>query len=174
MSGFTIRIGESSPSSVAALIKCLYETGIQFTIENSDDIVNSIASIIESQHMNPTWFATDSMLRVVEKIKQKNSSEKVSEFVDAVYHISEYEGCNIPMKPTEHFKEFCGSEWLDHRGLISKSNAICFLKYQISARGLKVCDTIVHTNEWLRELIGEDKREIYIQEFPFIVRRFFV
>ena len=79
-------------------------------------------------------------------------------------------GSSVLRRPTDHFKDYCGSGWLTREGLISEKEAIEFVRYH--SRTLEN-DGVIKLNDWLRCLINENRYEMYIAELPVIVQRFF-
>ena len=80
---------------------------------------------------------------------------------------------SIHKKPTTHFKEFCGGEWLNKKGMITFEQAHDFVEWQIKQRGLKEKDGMLFLDEYFQNLFQEYRSFIYRQEIPKLVQKFF-
>jgi len=79
----------------------------------------------------------------------------------------------IKRKPTDHFRDICGKEALNSKGLLSKKDALDILDYYIKIHKLKENDGIIIMNEWFQKLIQESGPTVYRSELPKIVEKFF-
>jgi len=78
------------------------------------------------------------------------------------------------LRPTEHFKTFCGSEGLTKDGLLSKKMALNFIMYQITLRGVKVSDGSIYMNEYLNLLFDTNLNKIRNDELLGLIDTLFI
>ena len=76
-------------------------------------------------------------------------------------------------KPTDHFREMCGKEVLNSKGMLSKKDALNLLEYYIKVHNLREDNGIIFMNDWIRLLVQESKPTIYRSELSVIVEKFF-
>lgn len=77
------------------------------------------------------------------------------------------------LSPTDHFKQFCGNEWLNPNGKLTYANALEFVELQIQQRGLKEKDGMIFLNEYFQNLFQDYRTFMYRHEIPELARRFF-
>jgi hypothetical protein len=84
--------------------------------------------------------------------------------------------CSKPvfLQPTQHFKKFCDSTWLNSKGLIHKELALYFVEQQLKMRGIKRDGIIIYTNDYLRDLFQTNAAIIYEKDIPSYVDQLFV
>ena len=80
---------------------------------------------------------------------------------------------DIHRKPTAHFKEYCGGEWLNKKGMITRAQAIDFLNYNMKKRGIEERNGIIFLNDWMKGLLQEYRTIINRDELPGMIEKFF-
>lgn len=65
-----------------------------------------------------------------------------------------------PQKPTEHFKEFCGSEWLNPDGRISQRCVLDFFDQQCKIRKIRTENGQIFLNDWAKKLFQTNAETI--------------
>ena len=177
----------SNEIELVTLLKFFYEMKFSFTIQNYDNFKNILFNAICADMINPCWIRSSNVRTVLKNIESEMEARakitedsnikekllKIQEFVRKVEYSIENKDMNCLRKPTDHFKEFCGPMWLTRNGLISENEAIEFLRYNIKKHNMEEKDGIVKINEWMRSLLQEHRYEIYIEELPLFVERFF-
>lgn len=163
-----IIVDPTTADSVPAIFKFFYENSMHFTIHNEDSIPTLIA-LIEAGKIQPQWCSP--IIDLLDTIPQ-TSSNTIDEFINQVHDIHNLGSLEAYVKPTEHFKSYCGPEGLTPNGMTCKKYLLDFMDYQIKARGLKEENGVITTNEWLQGLILEYRSIIYRHEIPHIINRF--
>ena len=77
------------------------------------------------------------------------------------------------MTPTDHFKSYCGKEWLNSEGKLSIDNILEFLYQQIKIRDIKIINNYIITDKWLQDLLQDYRPSIHEDELPVIAHQFF-
>jgi hypothetical protein len=162
-----IIVDATTADSVPAIFKFFYENSIQFGIHNQDSIPTLI-SLIEAGTIEPHWCSP--ITNLLDTISLK--SEKVQEFISQVHDIHNLDNLTIHVKPTDHFRNYCGAEGLTREGLTCKKYLLDFMDYHIKVRGLKEENGVIHINEWFQGLIQEYRTTIHRRELPHIINRF--
>jgi hypothetical protein len=77
-------------------------------------------------------------------------------------------------KPTPTFKNFCGSEWLSAKGLITEQDALRRILLHIDVMGLfnSESNRIILDQE-LTELFGSVQGALYMRDLPSLIQRLF-
>ena len=161
-----------SSREVAQLLRFLYESSVSYTIAHDSICISSLIKAIEEKMINPAWMKHSGMKSIVDALEKTSKSESIRVFIAMVrgFDINSF---NVELVPTEHFKAYCGPEWVNKYGLITKRDAVEFIEYNIAIQKLKEVDGIITTNQWLQELLQEYRPTIYRQEIPNLVHRFF-
>jgi len=179
----------SNEIELVTLLKFFYEMKLSFMIQNYENFKNILFNAICGDMIYPCWIRSSNIRTVVKSIQSemeararitnnediniKENLLKIQEFVKKVEYSTENKDMNCLRKPTDHFKEFCGPMWLTRNGMISEKEAIEFLKYNIKKHNMEEKNGLVKINEWMRSLLQENRYEIYIEELPLFVERFF-
>jgi hypothetical protein len=80
---------------------------------------------------------------------------------------------SIYMTPTQHFKELCGGEWLNKKGMMTYANALDFVDWQFKQRGIKEKDGMIFLTEYFQTLFQDYRSFIYRKDIPELVKKFF-
>ena len=167
----SLTVGKLSPGEVSHLLRFLYESSISYKIEYDNVFISELINAIEDNMINPVWLSQQGMKEILNEL-ESYSSEKIRLFIVMVkgFDINSF---NEELIPTEHFKLYCGSEWLNKNGMITKRDVVKFIEYSIEVQKLKEVDGIIMTNQWLQDLLKEYRNTIYRKEIPNLVHRFF-
>jgi len=72
-------------------------------------------------------------------------------------------------KPTEHFKEFCGSHCLNSDGLTSCEDVLYIINNNIRNQRIKKEGGVIYANDWIKELFQSSKERYYESELPGLI-----
>lgn len=99
---------------------------------------------------------------------------KLFKFIDSVKGYYNDSFSSVMLKPTEHFKTFCGSEALTHYGLMSKRMALNYIMYQIDMRKIKMEDDIIYMDEYLNSLFNTKLHKVRRDELVDLIDTLFI
>ena len=109
----------------------------------------------------PSWLNNKKFEPYINSLRSKYSEDnKLHNFLDSVKEHYNDSFSSVMLKPTEHFKTFCGSEALTYYGLMSKKMALNYVMYQINLRKIKVKDDIIYMDEYLNSLFNTSLHKI--------------
>jgi hypothetical protein len=148
MSNFSVSF-KNLKSSIPKVLRLLYESGVEFECNWNEEFIKELDNC--NSELNTVW---------LKKIGLANS-------------VVIKEG-DVFRKPTSHFKEYCGDEWLNKKGTMTTEEAIYFLNYNIKLRKMKEKDGCIFINEWMQGLLKEYRSVIYREELPLLVDRLFI
>lgn len=177
-----------SEEHMVRLLAFLHDTKIQFRVEDSNTFEQILYQAICGDKINPAWLRRDIFNSILTNIEEKllleleehkdNTTElevkikMIEDFRALVKKNFTSDSMMMLYKPTRHFKEYCGSEWLTSNGLISPNTAMTFLEHTIKNRNIQVMNGVIYTTEWLRAVLEDTREIIYYDELPILVNRF--
>lgn len=147
MSNFSVSF-KNLKSSIPKVLRLLYESGVEFECNWNEEFVKELNNC--NSEVNDVW---------LKKIGFSNT-------------VVIKEG-DIFRKPTPHFKEYCGDEWLNKQGKMTTDQAIYFLNCNIKLKNMKEKDGCIFINEWMQGLLKEYRNVIYREELHLLVDRLF-
>ena len=160
------RVSFYNQKSASQILRFLYESGLLCHIEYTDECISMICKELKDGTINPIWLNCKSLETLRKRLESSDASSLLCETETEEWFVKR-------MKPNDHFKQYCGSEWLSKDGRISPEQAVEFLKYHIKCRKMNVSNGIIRADSWFQEVIQESKEEIYEGELNHIVKRFF-
>lgn len=148
-----IQIKLETEEDLVDFVKFLSNTSIQFT--GDDNFMKLFHKAIISGKISPSWLDNDIFSSYLESIsKEYNEDERLQRFIKSIKGCYNDSFSSVKLKPTEHFKKFCGPEWLNYNGLMSKKSAYDFVMYQISVRKISISDDKINMTDYLKELLN--------------------
>jgi hypothetical protein len=149
----SINIKLETESEVIEFVKFLSKVSIHFI--GDDKFTNLLHKAILSGKIVPSWLDNDIFSSYLESIsKEYYEDERLQRFINSIKGCYNDSFSSVKLKPTEHFKKFCGPEWLNYNGLMSKKSAYDFVMYQISVRKVNVYDDKINVNDYLKDLLN--------------------
>ena len=146
-------INLETEEQMTEFIKFLSNKSIRFTAD--EYFIKLLYKSIISGKINPSWLDNDIFDKYLDDIsKEYNTDERVQLFINSVKGHYNESFSSVKLKPTEHFKKFCGPEWLNHEGRMSKKSAYNFVMYQISVRDVVLKDEKIYLNDYLKDLLN--------------------
>jgi hypothetical protein len=179
-----------SEGDMVRLLSFLHDTKIQFRVEDPVRFERILYQAIDGDKVNPAWLRNRVFDDILTDIEEKlllehedggSSKHDTTELEEGIKMIADFRSLvrkehtpysmRVLYKPTEHFKEFCGGEWLTQKGFISPHTAVTFLEYNIQKRGIRVTNGVIYTTEWLRAVLEDTRETIYHDELPILVNK---
>jgi hypothetical protein len=155
-----------SEDDMPKLLTFLHETNIQFSVENPSTFQQILYKALKNKKVNTNALRNPAIESQIIGIEDT----LVQEVIGDTSTIKETtDSMSILYKPTEHFKEFCGSEWLNANGLISANTALTFLEHNIKSRGIRMVNRVIYTTEWLRAVLQDTREAICYDELHGLV-----
>lgn len=171
-----------SEEHMMRLLAFLHTTQIPFQIENPSKFQRTLYQLIDEDKVNPSWLRHSELEEQMDSIEKELEQAVGEEDEEAKAHChmfkefrnlvkKEYnsDSMRVLYKPTDHFKEFCGGEWLTRDGLISANTALTFLEHNIKTRGIRMVNGVIYTTEWLRTVLQNTRDTIFYDELPILV-----
>ena len=170
-----------SEEHMLCLLSFLHTSNIPFKIENSSKFQRILYQLIDEDKVNPSWLRHSQLEEELNSIEREledgNGEDEEScasytmfkEFRNLVKKDYNSDSMRVLYKPTDHFKEFCGGEWLTRDGLISANTALTFLENNIKSRGIRMVNGVIYTTEWLRAVLQDTRDTIFYDELPILV-----
>ena len=162
-----ITFSEMSPCQISKFLSFLYDYNVSYTFQSIP--VEPVVRAILQDLINPVWLSTNAMKGLLEILEAR---EDVKGFVKIVKGFMD-ESFDRQLIPNEHYKKYCGNEWLGARGQTTKKTVVAFIEHHIALQKMKEENGLIYTNTWLQELLQDNRRTIYRQEIPNLVHRFF-
>jgi hypothetical protein len=174
----------SNEEEMAKVLQFLHTSRLKFSITDSEKFRQTLYQAIDSERIQPSWVRQPEFQNEVRQIEnqlegeyQQNKDDK--EVEQAYKHIKSFtkrayskdDTMDTYFKPTDHFKEFCGSECLTAKGLITPNLSVTFIHHQMKIRKIPIMNGVIQTNEWLRSLLEDARSQIYVDELPELVYR---
>jgi hypothetical protein len=148
-----IQIKLETEEDLVEFIKFLSKTSIQFT--GDGNFTNLLHKTILSGKITPSSLDNDIFSTYLESIsKEYNEDERLQRFIKSIKGCYNDSFSSVKLTPTEHFKRFCGPEWLNYNGLMSKKSAYDFVMYQISIRKVSISDDKIKMTDYLKDLLN--------------------
>ena len=160
------RVSFNNQKSASQVLQFIYESGIICDIEGDESFFSLICEELKENKINPIWLNCKSLENIRNKIKESDVSYLLN-------NTETEEWFYRKMKPNDHFKQYCGAEWLTKDGYITPQQAVEFLKHNISTRCIERVNGKMRLNAWFQGVMQESKEEIYECELKHIVKRFF-
>jgi hypothetical protein len=170
---FTIK----TPQQFADMVSFWYTIKTNPFFSNKDSLGSLLYQAIDAHLLNPEVVTKETVLEDVEELNryfqkhlaQDPSDTDIQEQATTVKHflaIVSKESNNTLFSsalctPTEHFKEFCGPEWLTKQGKLSKRTAYEFFEQQCKIRKIRESNGKIYLNEWAQKLFQTGESEIY-------------
>lgn len=152
-------------------IRIFSKSTLEFTPKN-ENFIDLLYKAIYSGNILPSWLSNSTCQKYVNQLILAHPEEQyLKKFVKG--YINDSDTLEM-LKPTEHFKIFCGPENLDKDGLINKKMALNFVMYQISMRNVKVIDGTIYMNEYLNSLFNTTLYKIRNDELLDLIDTLFV
>jgi hypothetical protein len=177
----TVTLQIQSEGHMARLLAFLHDTQISFQIENPSNFQRTLYQLIDEDKVNPSWLRSSVLEEQLNSIEGEleqgigedeesySSYTMFKEFRNLVNKEYNSDSMRVLYKPTEHFKEFCGGEWLTRDGLISANTVLTFLEHNIKNRGIRMVNGVIYTTDWLRTVLQDTRDTIFYDELPILV-----
>ncbi len=172
------------------LLGFLHSSNIPFDILTKDSFNAFLFQAIDVEKVNPSWMRRPVFEKQLEEIQDQlelsllddvRDGHDITESDEHLANFKEFRklvnreyttaGMKTLYKPTDHFKEYCGSEWLNPKGMISPQSVLNFFDFHIRGRNIRVEDGVIYTTEWLRSLLQETRETMFYDELPQYVSR---
>lgn len=175
-----------SEAELVKLLEFVYISKIQVEIQDSDRFEKLLYQAIDSEKIQPSWVRDDRYSKHLQKIEDDlvavlEEGDDTGESQEHLQNIREFrklvnkdyntELMNTYFTPTEHFKGFCGYEWLTPKGKITPNGVLHFLEQQLQIREIPIVNGMIYTNEWVRNVLEDGREFIQHDDLPRIVFR---
>lgn len=151
-----------SHSDFIDILDYLYKRRISFSFELSDLLMKILIECIDKNKISYFWLSTESMIPVLKELR-KYENENVKKLIKDIDFYLDDDFLKILREPTEHFKDYCGDEWLVN-GLISQKELVRFIEYHIDLRKIKCVNDTIVTDEWFQSLLKDNRPLLYRHE----------
>ena len=168
-----------SEEHMIRLLAFLSDTNIPFKIENPSKFQRLLYQLIDEDKVNPSWLRSPELESQMDSIERELEGEEDEEAKAHCHMFKEFrnlvkkdynsDSMRVLYKPTDYFKEFCGSEWLTRDGFISANTALTFLEHNIKSRGIRTVNGVIYTTEWLRAVLQDTRETLCYDELPVLV-----
>jgi len=176
----SVKLTIQSEEQLVKLLGFLHLSAIPFDILEPDTFKRRLFQAIDGEKVNPSWMRNPVLEQQLDEIEQQLEESRsdvdshdtdehmftVKEFRKLVKKEYTTAAMKNLYKPTEHFKEFCGSEWLTPKGMISPHSVLQFIDQHIQTRGIRVENGVVYMTEWMKSLLQESRDTLYYDELP--------
>jgi len=146
-------------------LKFLYDSRVSYKFQSTQ--VDIIIKAIQENLVNPEWLSTPGMIGVMNILEKKDLS-----FVNIVKGFND-DDFNTLLAPNEHYKKYCGPEWLNSTGMTTKNSVIRFIEHNVLIQKMDEVDGQIFMNTWMKEFLNDYRATIYRKEIPNLVNRFF-
>lgn len=170
-----LKIKITTPDEIARCVEFFAKSSLNFVPDNEEEFLVALYETIGNGYIMPSWLNNNKFEPYVNSLRSKYADDnKLDTFLDSVKGYYNDSFSSVMLKPTEHFKTFCGSESLTHYGFMSKKMALNYIMYQINLRKIKVKDDIIYMDEYLNTLFNTSLHKIRKDELIDLIDTLFI